>query len=86
MKITYAKTAYVPCPDGILDEITQSLGCIAEGTDQAVVNFDSLEEWLDDEDNKNEGHLYDFLKRVKAELDTEIETKGDEIGEVIFSS
>ncbi len=86
MKITYSKIAYVTCPSGILDEITSSLNCIAEGDGQAVVNIDTLTEWLNEEENKDDISLYKFLVGIEKELDKEVKENGEQIGEVIFSS
>lgn len=87
MKITFSKVAYVPCSAMVLDEITQTIGGIAEGERQVVVNYDFMVSWLTDTSNKEDSeNLFVFLTDVWKELQVEINDKGDPIGEVIFSS
>jgi len=85
MRITYSKIAYVECGATILDAITQNIGGIAEGDGQTVVNYDSLLEWLSDESNKDNEKLYNPMIEVSSTINTEIESTGDQVGEVIFS-
>lgn len=85
MRITFSKTAYVPCCASILDRIDSSLSCVAQGEGQTVVNMEVIQEWLEDEDNKEDEDLYSFLNQVKDITDIEIKSKGDDIGEVFFS-
>jgi hypothetical protein len=84
VRITYSTVAYVECSKDIANEIIGELDCIATGNGQAVVNFETLNDWVYDEDNKEET-LYKFLKKVRNQINTDNNNDTNGIGEIIFS-